>query len=246
MSSIMRWRNGLMGLSSIAKAPVSHGVQNPMILRQSDASRCPGLQPLTPTLPAHRESGLVRRREADAGDRGSPRCTWAERDRWPNAGNGGLRACKARQGRVWHPPFCGFCGGTSCPHEREPAPCHSSVARRQSREKRRVRGEPAGYELGEEPHALRLACLPLCEKPNRSVHVQVRARHPRQEGVGVADEARQRRHTEPLPYSRDLRLAVRGPERNPRGANLAGPIRDSVTAYDDPPEAIRRARTPRG
>jgi len=53
----MRWRNGLMGLSSIAKAPVSHGVQNPMILRQSDASRCPGLQPLTPTLPAHRESG---------------------------------------------------------------------------------------------------------------------------------------------------------------------------------------------
>src|SRR5580692_11466 len=44
MSSIMRWRNGLMGLSSIAKAPVSHGVQNPMILRQSDASRCPGLQ----------------------------------------------------------------------------------------------------------------------------------------------------------------------------------------------------------
>src|ERR1700722_18360666 len=38
---------------------------NPMILRQSDASRCPGLQPLTPTLAAHRESGLVRRREAD-------------------------------------------------------------------------------------------------------------------------------------------------------------------------------------
>src|SRR3984885_13322349 len=61
MSSIMRWRNGLMGLSSIAKAPVSHGVQNPMILRQSDALRCPGLQPLTPTLAAHRESGLVRR-----------------------------------------------------------------------------------------------------------------------------------------------------------------------------------------
>jgi hypothetical protein len=29
MSSIMRWRNGLMGLSSIAKAPVSHGVQTP-------------------------------------------------------------------------------------------------------------------------------------------------------------------------------------------------------------------------
>src|SRR6202035_6059937 len=72
MSSIMRWRNGLMGLSSIAKAPVSHGVQNPMILRQSDASRCPGLQPLTPTLAAHRESGLVLRREADV-DRGGAR-----------------------------------------------------------------------------------------------------------------------------------------------------------------------------
>src|SRR6202044_380666 len=52
MSSIMRWRNGLMGLSSIAKAPVSHGVQNPMILRQSDASRCPGLQ--TPHADARR------------------------------------------------------------------------------------------------------------------------------------------------------------------------------------------------
>jgi len=38
-------------------------------LRQSDASRCPGLQPLTPTLAAHRESGLVRRREPDIADR---------------------------------------------------------------------------------------------------------------------------------------------------------------------------------
>jgi hypothetical protein len=50
----------------------------------------------------------------------------------------------------------------------------------QPREKRRVRGEPAGYELREEPHALRLACLPLCEEPNRSVHVQVGTRHPHQ------------------------------------------------------------------
>jgi hypothetical protein len=48
---------------------------------------------------------------------GSPRRTWAERDRWPNAGNGGLRACKARQGKVWRLPFCGFGGATSCPHE---------------------------------------------------------------------------------------------------------------------------------
>jgi DNA-binding transcriptional LysR family regulator len=49
-------------------------------------------------------------------------------------------------------------------------------------------------------------------------------------------------------YSNDLRLGVRGPEWNPRGANLtlAGPIRDSMNAYDDPPDGIRRARTPRG
>jgi len=31
---MMRWRNGLMGLSDIAKVPVSHGVVNPAILRQ--------------------------------------------------------------------------------------------------------------------------------------------------------------------------------------------------------------------
>jgi hypothetical protein len=42
----------------------------------------------------------------------------------------------------------------------------ASVARyRQPREKRIVRGEPSGYELREEPHALRFARLPLCEKP---------------------------------------------------------------------------------
>src|SRR5579859_2221909 len=97
-----------------------------------------------------------------------------------------------------------------------PATCRASVARYgQSREKRRVRGEPAGYELGEEPHALRLACLALCEKPERSVHVQVGARRPHQQGVGISDKARQCRHPEPLPYCNDLRLAVRGPERTP-------------------------------
>jgi hypothetical protein len=62
-----------------------------------------------------------------------------------------------------------------------PAMRRSSVSGSgRSREKRRVRGEPARYELREEPHALRLACLPLCEKPNRSVHVQVGARRPHQ------------------------------------------------------------------
>src|SRR3984957_18514241 len=117
--------------------------------------------------------------------------------RWPNAGNWGLRAYKVRQGKVGVCPFTGW--------RRDPllaraqsATCRS-VARRESREKRRVRGEPAGYELGEEPHALGLACLPLCEKPNRSVHVQVGARRPREQGVGIPDEARQGRHPEPLP-----------------------------------------------
>ncbi len=62
-----------------------------------------------------------------------------------------------------------------------PTTCRASVARYgQPREKRSVCGEPAGYELSEEPHALRLARLPLCEKPERSVHVQVGARHPYQ------------------------------------------------------------------
>jgi hypothetical protein len=67
------------------------------------------------------------------------------------------------------------------PLQASPATCCASVARyRQPREKRSVSGEPAGYELSEEPHALRLACLPLCEEPKRSVHVQVGTRHPHQ------------------------------------------------------------------
>src|SRR3984957_19513026 len=63
-----------------------------------------------------------------------------------------------------------------------------------------------------------------------------------------SDEARQCRDPETLPYSNDLRLGVRGPEGNPRSANLtlAGPVRNSMHAYDDPPDGIRRARTPRG
>src|SRR6202048_4012861 len=129
-----------------------------------------------------------------------------------------------------------------------PRPGPPSVARYgQPREKRAVRGEPAGYELREEPHALRLACLSLCEEPNRSVHVQVGTRHPHQKGVGIANEARQCRNPEPLPYSNDLRLGVGGPEWNPRGANLtlAGPVRNSMNAYDDPPDGTRRACTPR-
>src|SRR3954471_7731464 len=52
----------------------------------------------------------------------------------------------------------------------KPVTCRASVARhRQPRQQRRIRGEPAGYEFREEPHALGLACLALCEEPNRSV-----------------------------------------------------------------------------
>lgn len=36
-------------------------------------------------------------------------------------------------------------------------------------------GEPVGYELRKEPHALRLAGLTLCKEPERSLHVQVGA-----------------------------------------------------------------------
>jgi hypothetical protein len=46
-------------------------------------------------------------------------------------------------------------------------------------------GEPAGYELGEEPHALRLPCLALRQKPERPIRVQVGARHPHQQRVGI-------------------------------------------------------------
>jgi hypothetical protein len=114
--------------------------------------------------------------------------------------------------------------------------------------KRRVRGEPAGYELGEEPYALRFAGLALREQPERSEYAQGGARHPHQQLVGISDEARQRRHPEPLPHRDDLRLGVRGFERNLRGGNLtlARPVGDAKVALRDPPDGIGRSRTPRG
>src|SRR5580704_5353040 len=58
MSSIMRWRNGLMGLSDIAKAPVSHGVEPHDLetgprLRVPPQSFSPSSRP-SPTLPRER------------------------------------------------------------------------------------------------------------------------------------------------------------------------------------------------
>src|SRR6202023_2407444 len=54
MSSIMRWRNGLIALSVMAIAPVSHEVTNPIIFRQDEPSRYPDIQCASRTLsPGH-------------------------------------------------------------------------------------------------------------------------------------------------------------------------------------------------
>ena len=99
-----------------------------------------------------------------------------------------------------------------------------------------------GNELREEPHALRLARLSLREKPERSVHVEASAGRSHSQRVGISDKAGQYRHAKPLPHRRDLRLAVRGLEWNPRGADLAlaRPIGDTILAHDDPPDGIGR------
>src|SRR5271167_4543696 len=72
MSSIMRWRNGLMALSVMAMAPVSHEVTNPVILRQDEPTCYPAIQHASRTLRrggAPTASGLVLGREGDARDR---------------------------------------------------------------------------------------------------------------------------------------------------------------------------------
>jgi hypothetical protein len=53
--------------------------------------------------------------------------------------------------------------------------------------------------------------------------MQVGAPHPCQLRVAISDEARQRRDPEALPYSNDLGLDVRGPERPP-GSRRPQPI----------------------
>src|ERR1700689_4899627 len=118
----------------------------------------------------------------------------------------------------------------------------------QPREKWDIRGEPAGYELGEEPYALRLPGVALRQQPERSEQAQGSARHPHQQLVGVSDEARQHRHPKPLPYRGDLRPSLRSPERNLRRGNLtiARPPWDALVVPDDPPNATGGARPPRG
>src|SRR3546814_15396713 len=78
--------------------------------------------------------------------------------------------------------------------------------------------------------------------------MQVGARHPHQQGVGISDEARQCRDPEPLAYSCNLRPGVRDPERNLRGTNLtlAGPIRNALHADDNPSDGVGHARAPCG
>src|SRR5271167_4222256 len=88
MSSIMRWRNGLMALSVMAMAPVSHEVTNPVILRQDEPTCYPAIQHASRTLRrggAPTASGLVLGREAGL------RQSHFE------------RAVSARSGRRWRP-----------------------------------------------------------------------------------------------------------------------------------------------
>jgi hypothetical protein len=77
-----------------------------------------------------------------------------------------------RQGRRYAAlrPAAAAAASRLCPRTRLPLPS----------KKRSVGGEPAGYELGEEPNSLCLAGLTLREKPKRAVHVQFGARHSRQ------------------------------------------------------------------
>jgi hypothetical protein len=75
MSSIMRWRNGLMGLSGIAKAPVSHGVEPHDLATGSDlrvsGQSLPSSIRTPPPLPRERFSPRAESRfEADAGNGG--------------------------------------------------------------------------------------------------------------------------------------------------------------------------------
>src|SRR5258708_18853374 len=70
MSSIMRWRSGLMGLSDIAKTPVSHGVE------PHDFETGPGLRvPLSAHRPPAAHSPLLPRERfsphVDSGHGGS-------------------------------------------------------------------------------------------------------------------------------------------------------------------------------
>ena len=69
-----------------------------------------------------------------------------------------------------------------------------------------------------------------CVEPECPMHGQAGARHLYQTRVAVADEARQFRHADPLLHRHDLRLGVRGSERNSRSVDfsMARPFRYSI------------------
>src|SRR5260370_27214420 len=86
MSSIMRWRSGLMGLSDIAKTPVSHGVE------PHDFETGPGLRvPLSAHRPPAAHSPLLpRERFSPNVDTSRPECA--------NTGHSGTAWRQARPG----------------------------------------------------------------------------------------------------------------------------------------------------
>src|SRR5579862_2612754 len=127
--------------------------------------------------------------------------------------------------------------------------CRSSVAGiRKARDQRCIRRKPAGHKLYEKPHTLGLARFAVREKPECTVLVQDGVRRSCQQRIGISDEARKHRHSESVPYRGDLRLPIRGFERNVPGGDLtfARPVRDAILADDDPPDAISLSRAPRG
>src|SRR5271155_3167500 len=85
MSSIMRWRNGLMALSVMAITPVSHEVSEPHDLETGRAILfIPDLQPTSRALPLGR---LPRERFSPWGDSGrSPFTRRHGEDRLPASG----------------------------------------------------------------------------------------------------------------------------------------------------------------
>lgn len=96
----------------------------------------------------------------------------------------------------------------------------------------------------EQPNALRLACLAMRKKPDRSVHMRGSTGNPDQQWIGISDEAWQPSHSHTLPKRREMRPRIGRPERNfaHRNLDLSAPIRDAVEL--DSPRAARRPPSP--
>src|SRR5271166_2608730 len=92
MSSIMRWRSGLMGLSDIAKAPVSHGVE-PHDLETGSSLRSRRQSFGTSRRPSPR---LPRERFRSRGDSGPPAQTLSAASRVKPPAKSEARTSKTR------------------------------------------------------------------------------------------------------------------------------------------------------